>query len=105
MLRLVANEEMVRGLFCFVYNSMLGKAGDETENRKVERGETLKLTEEFAAQVPKLEFSPAEIVSVLLANKQSPRLAIENIDAWLEKFREEWKKFKRADSWVLNGAP
>jgi chaperone BCS1 len=58
----------------------------------------------FAAKVPKLEFSPAEM-SLLLANKQSPRQAIDNVDAWMEKIREERKKLKRTDSWVLDEVP
>ena len=79
------------------------KSDDETEKGKgVEDDETLKLAEEFAAKVPKLEFSRAEIMSLLLASKQSPRQAIDNVDAWMEKIREERKKLKRADSWVLD---
>jgi hypothetical protein len=65
----------------------------------------INLEKEFAAKVPKLEFSPAKITSLLLANKQSPRQAIDNVDAWIEKVREERKKLKRADSWVLNDIP
>jgi mitochondrial chaperone BCS1 len=113
----LADEEMVTRLFCFVYDPKLGKSVEDSEPMKgfeggkagggkiVEDDETLKLAEEFAAKVPKLEFSPAEIMSLLLANKQSPRQAIDNVDAWVEKVREERKKLKRPDSWVLHGDP
>ena len=117
-----ADEEMVTRLFCFAYDPKLGKSvggsdlmksaeehdpddsleGDETDKGKVEDEETLKLAEDFAAKVPKLESSAAEIMSLLLANKQSPRQAIDNVDAWIDKIREERKKLKRADSWVSN---
>ncbi|KAF2184558.1 hypothetical protein K469DRAFT_579354, partial [Zopfia rhizophila CBS 207.26] len=59
------------------------------------------LAQEFAAKVPKLEFSPAEIMSLLLANKQSPRHAIASVDTWIERSREERKKFARTGSWAL----
>lgn len=113
----LADEEMVTRLFCFVYDPKLGKSVEDSEPMKgfeggkagggkiVEDDETLKLAEEFAAKVPKLEFSPAEIMSLLLANKQSPQQAIDNVDAWVEKVREERKKMKRPDSWVLHGDP
>jgi chaperone BCS1 len=112
----LADEEMVTRLFCFVYDPKLGKVegsdpmtsleSDETDKGNIiEDEEILKLAEKFAAKVPKLEFSPAEIMSLLLANKQSPRQAIDSVDAWIDKIREERKKLKRADSWVLNEVP
>jgi len=39
----------------------------------------LPLAQEFVAKVPKLEFSPAEILSFLLANKHLPYYTIANI--------------------------
>jgi chaperone BCS1 len=104
----LADEEMVARLFCFIYDAELGKSleGNETDKGKtIEDDEILKRAEEFTAKVPKLEFSPAEIMSLLLANKQSPQQAIDNVDAWIERIREERKRFKRADSWVLNEVP
>ncbi|KAH8706865.1 BCS1 N terminal-domain-containing protein [Phaeosphaeriaceae sp. PMI808] len=117
----LADEDMVARLFCFMYDPKLGKCvegsglkrvdglgpedspdGDDTDKNIVEDDEILELAKEFAVKVPKLEFSPAEIMSLLLANKQSPRQAINDVDAWMETVREEKKKLKRADSWVLN---
>ena len=57
------------------------------QEKSVEIEETLGLGQEFAAKIPKLTLSPAEILSFLLANKQSPRQAIAGVDAWLEKER------------------
>jgi chaperone BCS1 len=111
----LADEGMVTQLFCFIYDPKLGGRsaecsdsmksieGDETsKGSMIEDDEILKLAKEFAAKLPKLEFSQAEIMSLLLANKQSPQQAINNVDAWVEKIREERKKVKRVDSWVLN---
>jgi hypothetical protein len=59
------------------------------ENRKVDeaarsQGEEVKrverLAKEFAARVPELKFSLAEIISFLLGYRQSPREAIDNIE-------------------------
>ncbi|KAF2194663.1 hypothetical protein K469DRAFT_547528, partial [Zopfia rhizophila CBS 207.26] len=60
-----------------------------------------KLAQEFAAKVPKLEFSPAKIMSYLLVNKQSPLNAIAGVDTWVKKIREKRMKFTRTNSWTL----
>jgi hypothetical protein len=59
------------------------------EVRRIER-----LAKEFAARVPELEFSPAEILSFLLEYRQSPGEAIDNVEAWTTRIREERKKAK-----------
>jgi chaperone BCS1 len=61
----------------------------EEEVKKVER-----LAEAFAAKVPELEFSPAEISSFLLDHRQSPEEAIDNVEAWMARIREERKEAK-----------
>jgi hypothetical protein len=66
--------------------------GEADKGKLAQNDETLKLAGEFAAKVPKLEFSPAEIMSILLANKESPRQAIDNVDAWVEKARKKLKR-------------
>jgi chaperone BCS1 len=72
-----ADNEMTANLFCLVFKP---KEGDvalpkdaQLEAKRVER-----LSEEFAAKVPKLEFSPAKILSFLLEYRQSPEEAIAN---------------------------
>ncbi|KAF2741700.1 hypothetical protein M011DRAFT_454397 [Sporormia fimetaria CBS 119925] len=64
--------------------------------------ELLHLGQEFVAKVPKLEFSPAEILSLLVANKHSPRHAIANVVAWMEKLKDEKTKLTRITSWALD---
>lgn len=53
----------------------------------------------FAATVPKLEFSPAKIMSLLLANKQSPRHAIADVVVEDQRRKEEfWAQNKFGDA-------
>ena len=52
------------------------------------------MAEEFAARVPELKFSPAEIISFLLEYKQSPKEAINNVEIWITRIREERKEAK-----------
>lgn len=42
--------------------------------------------------MPKLEFSPAEILSFLLEHKQSPKEAIDSVEAWAARIMEDKKK-------------
>jgi chaperone BCS1 len=81
-----------------------GREGNGPDPAKIaEYNETVELlAKEFAAKVPKLEYSPAEIMSLLFANKQSPRQAVDSVEVWMEKIKEEKRKVKRADSWVLS---
>jgi chaperone BCS1 len=106
----LADEDMINQLFHFVYNQpskinipdsegILHQPGQEGF---VEECELLHLGQEFVAKVPKLEFSPAEILSFLLANKHSPHHAIASVVAWMDKLREERTKLTRITSWALD---
>jgi mitochondrial chaperone BCS1 len=73
------------------------------ENRKVNKaarsqGEEVKrveqLAEEFAAKVLELKFSLAEIISFLLGYRQLPKEAIDNVEMWVTRIREERKEAK-----------
>ena len=44
--------------------------------------------------MPKLEFSLAEGLSFLLANKQSAGQAVNNVEVWMTRVREERKEAK-----------
>ena len=55
-----------------------GEEIERVEGEEVERVE--RLAEEFAARVPELVFSPAEILSFLLEYRQSPGEAIDNME-------------------------
>ncbi|PVH98633.1 mitochondrial chaperone BCS1 [Periconia macrospinosa] len=107
----LADEDVIGRLFFFVYDpqSTTVTGGDESENdvcgtkeKAIKDCDLPQLGQEFAAKVPKLEFSPAEILSFLLANKHSPHLAIANVAAWMEKLREERTKLTRITSWALD---
>ena len=63
-----------------------------SQREEVERVE--RLAKEFGARVPQLKFSPAEIQSFLLVNKQSPGMAVANVDQWVTEIMEERKKAK-----------
>ncbi|KAF2180854.1 hypothetical protein K469DRAFT_590741, partial [Zopfia rhizophila CBS 207.26] len=57
-----------------------------------------KLENKFIAKILKLEFSLAKIMSLLLANKQSPYHVIISVDTWIERIRKERKKLTRTNS-------
>ncbi|KAL5396372.1 hypothetical protein PMIN03_012966 [Paraphaeosphaeria minitans] len=108
----LANEDMINQLFYFVYSTppKIKVRGDKSERdvyqageeRVVQDCELLRLAQEFVAKVPKLEFSPAEVLSFLLVNKHSPHHAIANVAAWMEKLQEEKTKLTRTTSWALD---
>jgi mitochondrial chaperone BCS1 len=52
------------------------------------------LANEFAAKVPKLEFGPAGGLSFLLVNKQSAGQAVDNVEVWMARIREEREEAK-----------
>ncbi|KAF1976644.1 P-loop containing nucleoside triphosphate hydrolase protein [Bimuria novae-zelandiae CBS 107.79] len=107
----LADEDMINQLFFFVYNhpsktnirdDESGRIIPQPGEGAVDDCELLHLGQEFVAKVPKLEFSPAKILSFLLANKHSPRHAIANVVAWMEKLKEEKAKLTRITSWALD---
>jgi hypothetical protein len=55
----------------------------------------LRIPDEFADKVPEGEFSPAEIQSFLVEIRESSRMAVENVEHWMTRTRQE--KAKRAD--------
>jgi hypothetical protein len=59
-----------------------------------EEAEVEQLATEFAARAPERGFSPAEIQSFLLVNKQSPGMAVANVGQWVTDIMEERKKVK-----------
>lgn len=50
------------------------------------------LATKFAAKIPSLEFSPAEIQGLLLKNKRNPEAVIDAIDDWVVETRKERKQ-------------
>ncbi|KAL5373610.1 hypothetical protein PMIN06_012491 [Paraphaeosphaeria minitans] len=113
----LADRDMIIQLFFFIYGSepsnLIQRDGSEDsadedsadEDSKVNithNRELRQLAKKLAAKIPEFEFSPAEIMSFLLANKHLPRRAVADVGAWVEKSREERKKLSRTNSWVLN---
>lgn len=108
----LADKKMTDELFHIVFKPMEGDAAppenaqldvpaqeDEkvhetarSQREEIERVE--KFAEEFVARVPELELSPAEILSFLLDYRRSPGEAIDNVEAWIARIREERKKAK-----------
>ncbi|PVH82536.1 hypothetical protein DL98DRAFT_414606 [Cadophora sp. DSE1049] len=60
--------------------------------KKIEEARIEKLGEEFAALIPTMELSPAEIQGYLLKHKRDPEEAIKGALAWVKKTKEEKQK-------------
>jgi chaperone BCS1 len=88
-------------LFCTIFEQADGDQGvakkQVKDNKTIER-----LAKEFASKMSRDKFSPAEILELLVENKQSPANAVANIDKWVVKARKERSKLQREDSWVHN---
>lgn len=65
--------------------------------QKAKEAKVEKLGEEFAALIPSLVFSPAEIQGYLLKHKRNPEAAVKNAAAWLEKTKVEKSKKAKDD--------
>jgi len=81
----LADRKMAADLFCLVFKP---KKGDATLSKDAQLGESQRedekrverLAETFAAKVPELKFSPAEIFSFLVEQRESPGEAIHNVE-------------------------
>jgi chaperone BCS1 len=78
------------------------------EQKKIEEAAALKLKqieeerikslgESFAALIPTMTFSPAEIQGYLLKHKRAPDVAVREAGAWVEKMKVEKKKKAEED--------
>jgi hypothetical protein len=89
----LADKNIISQLFHIICK---GSDGDQDET--IER-----LTNVFASRVPQSEFSPAEVLSILLEHRLSAGNAMTNVEAWVNRVRGEKKsKLKREDSWLHN---
>ncbi|PVH92760.1 hypothetical protein DM02DRAFT_542971 [Periconia macrospinosa] len=86
-----ADEVMISQLFLFSKNSIC-------QIREEKDCELPQLAEEFMAKVPKMECSPAKVMSLLLANTQSPHNTIASVDTRVERIREKREKCTRTNS-------
>ncbi|KAF5020495.1 hypothetical protein F66182_7486 [Fusarium sp. NRRL 66182] len=115
----LADAEMTASIFRAIYAPYEGENvnGDGSQQTKTEyldpeeaqkqaelaektRLETVERVDDFAAQfaakIPELEFSPAEIQGLLLKNKRDPEAAIAAVDDWIVETRKE-KKIKKIE--------
>ncbi|KAK2052518.1 hypothetical protein LY76DRAFT_630014 [Colletotrichum caudatum] len=75
-----------------IFNTVFQQSEEELsdlDNREDSNEEVQRLADQFAALVPELEFSPADIFSFLLANRDSPSGAL-----------AKERALRRGDSWV-----
>jgi chaperone BCS1 len=96
----LADEEMITQLFCIVFKHSEGDVDHprKLQSNALEEDKTVeRLAREFTAKVPKLEFSPAEILSFLLEHKQSAGEAIDNVDVWITRMMEDRKTVKNKE--------
>jgi chaperone BCS1 len=83
---------MITKLFRIVYQPEISE--DVPANQKGKR-EVDEVAKTFVEMVPELEFSPAEILSFLMENRQSPHMAVSNVQGWMARTREENERAKR----------
>jgi mitochondrial chaperone BCS1 len=111
----LADKKMTADLFCVVFKPVEGDVAPLKnaqsdvlvgEDRKVykaakSQGEEVQRVEQlaidFAARVPELKFSPAEILSFLLEYKQSPGEAVDNVEVWITRILEDREKAKNKE--------
>ncbi|KIV98332.1 hypothetical protein, variant [Verruconis gallopava] len=80
----LAEKAIINELFHIVFK-------DTKSDEVIER-----LGNEFTSLMPESEFSPAEVLSLLLEHRDSPESAIAGVEAWVARIREErQKKLKR----------
>ncbi|KAI1484372.1 BCS1 N terminal-domain-containing protein [Biscogniauxia mediterranea] len=72
---------------------------ERARKREAYDAEINALAEEFAAKIPALEFSPAELQGLLLRHKHNPRAAVENAQGFVEQTRKDRreKELKEAE--------
>jgi len=104
----LADKKMMADLFCVVFKPMEGDValpendslGDSNEIHdatriQAEEDERVgRLANEFAAMVPELTFSPAEILSFLMGYRHSPGEVIINVERWMARIREQREETK-----------
>ncbi|KAJ5011816.1 putative mitochondrial chaperone BCS1-B [Colletotrichum sp. SAR 10_99] len=82
----LADADVIRKLFCTVFELSEEELSDaETQDKSNE--EVRQLAAQFVAVVPELEFSPADILSFLLANRDSPSSALADAEGHLGLLR------------------
>jgi chaperone BCS1 len=108
----LTTHEINARLFLSIFRSNVSDEKERAEDVEVLRPKKLevketelkKLAADFATKVPEYEFSPAEIQMFLLGYRKSPAMAVQNVQEWVVKTREEKGHIKRADFLVSEGS-
>jgi chaperone BCS1 len=90
----LTNQDIVAQLFYAIFR----RGASDNVERAEDDAELKKLAADFASKVPEHEFSPADIQLFLLEYKESPRRAVENVQEWIIRAREENRHMTAAES-------
>ena len=96
----LANRDINARLFTTMF--LLDNAPDE--GKGTEDKILVELATEFATIVPEQEFSPADIQLFLLEYRGSPHMAVQNVQGWMARIREERGQIARAELEGLGGS-
>ena len=74
------------------------KSQDEGAVKNQDAQDIQELAVKFADRVPEMKYSPAKILSFLIAHKHSPQDAVENVISWMNKGGEDLVPLRRQTS-------
>jgi chaperone BCS1 len=94
-----ADKDVIFRLFCMIFKKAEGDIPDPKQPAEDDRT-VEEFARDFAREVSKREFSPAEIQSYLVEHRGSARVAVEKVQEWMDRTRAERSKMARADSFV-----
>ncbi|KAK0370663.1 mitochondrial chaperone BCS1 [Colletotrichum limetticola] len=94
----LADADVARKLFCHVFEQSQEELSS-SERRDSNNQEVRRLAIQFAGMIPELEFSPADILSFLLANRDSPSGVLAEVEGWMSRTRGE-RALRRGSAWV-----
>ncbi|KAJ5111795.1 hypothetical protein NUU61_001425 [Penicillium alfredii] len=84
-----------------LFRTVFKQTPDNNQAKKQFGGETIEsLANNFASKVPDEVFSPAEVLSFLLEQKNSLFGAVTGVEDWVVKAKEAASQLKRESSWV-----
>lgn len=96
-----ADKKIITQLFCTIFKQT--PAGYEQPPKETEGSAIERLAEEFATHVPEEKLSPAKILSFLLEHKDSPADAVDRVQEWVARQKEEKEAksmLERENSWI-----
>ncbi|EJP62026.1 mitochondrial chaperone BCS1 [Beauveria bassiana ARSEF 2860] len=99
----LASRQTLLGLFRFIYmplssNTERERDTDEGVVKSQDAQDIQELAVRFADRVPEMKYSPAKVLSFLIAHKHSPRDAVENVIPWIGNGGEGFVPLRRQTS-------